>query len=223
MMSSLVKIAVAMAIVTLAIAQVLPNVSSSRPSRQNSVASDGGISGRVLDADGHPIRDALVLADNQRKVIRPMPTAWTNTNGEFTIQGLPPGLYSLHCSKQEAGYPRTEFNFYNAGENTDTQVKVYEHQTSLKVVIQLGPKAAVLVGRIVDATTNSPVREAQITVRRFDRPERFLSTGLFWHGVEGGFKLLVPALPFTLKVSAVGYQDWYYKSPGERKGPARYS
>jgi hypothetical protein len=183
---------------------------------QNSVPARGGISGRVLDANGHPIGDAMVLADRPDIVIRPAPMGWTNKDGEFIIEDLMPGSYSLHGSKQEEGYPRTEFNFYDPNESGGLKVEVYERQTTQKVIIQLGPKAAVLVGQVVDASTSQPLRHANITVRRVDHPERFLSTGLFWHGVEGGFRLLVPSSPFTLKVSEPGYQDWYYRRSGER-------
>jgi len=107
------------------------------------------------------------------------------------------------------------------------EVQVSDHHTTPNVIIQRGLKASVLEGIVVDGTTNQPVKAAQLTVRRVDRPERFLSTGLFWHQgddplkfVEGGFKFLVPSsLPFTLTVSAPGYDDWYYKESEKQKTP----
>jgi hypothetical protein len=159
----------------------------------------------------------MVLAERTDIIIRPTPMAWSNKNGEFIIDGLIPGLYSLHGSKQEEGYPRTEFNFYDRSENADLKVEIYEQQTTQKVIIQLGPKAAVLVGRVVDASTNQPLHHADITLRRVDQPERFLRTGLTLPIEKGEFKLLVPSLPFTVKVSEDGYEDWYYRVPGEGK------
>jgi hypothetical protein len=32
---------------------------------------------------------------------------------------------------------------------------------------------------------------------------------------EGDFKIPVPSLPFTVKVSETGYEDWYYKAARE--------
>jgi hypothetical protein len=175
---------------------------------------DGAIAGRVVDADGRPIIGAIVLAERPDIIIRPTPRAWTNKDGQFEIVNLGAGLYVLHTAKESDGYPPSEFNLYDEGENNDFQVQVAAHQTTQNVIIQRGLKAAVLEGRIVDAKTRQPLKDAQITVRRIDQPERFLSTGLFWHGVEGGFKFLVPPLPFTVNVSAPGYQDWHYKLPG---------
>lgn len=220
MVTLIVKIALAVATLSVVSMIFLNNVSSSQPIPQNSVPARGGISGRVLDANDHPISDAMVLADRPDIVIRPTPMAWTNKDGEFIIEDLIPGSYSLHGSKQEEGYPRTEFNFYDPNESSGLKVEVYERQTTQKVIIQLGLKAAVLVGRVVDASTNQPLPHANITLRRVDHPERFLSTGLFWHGVKGGFRLLVPSLPFTVKVSEPGYQDWYYRKTGKENQPS---
>ena len=122
----------------------------------------------------------------------------------------------LHSRKEEDGYPDTEFNFYDKTDTADPRVEVYGGQTTQGVTIKLGPKAAVLTGRVVDAISNQPLKEADITLRRVDQPERFISTGLYEHRIKGGFKTLVPSLPFTVKVSQNGYQDWYYKLPSNR-------
>jgi Carboxypeptidase regulatory-like domain len=190
---------------------------------QSLESQDGAIAGRVLDADGHPIPGVMVLAEITTGMIRPTPRAWTNKDGDYLIQSLPPGRYKLYSRKDEDGYPHTAFLLYYVGDDIEPTVEVGARQTTPNVILQRGLKAAVLEGIIVDATTNQPLKGAQLTVRRVDRPERFLSTGLFWHVdndplkfVEGGFKFLVPSLAFTLQVTAPGYKDWYYKMPGER-------
>jgi hypothetical protein len=216
MVSLLVKMGVAVAILTLASAMFLHNVSSSPSMLQNSLSTDGGISGRVLDANGQPITQMTIFAEREDIIIRPTPRGWTNKDGEFTIQGLMAGRYRLFSRKDEDGYPHTGFSFYTLGEGAEPLVEVYEHRTTPNVIIKLGPKAAVLVGRVVDSNTKQPLPHANITLRRVDHPERFLSTGLFWHGVKGGFRVLVPSLPFTIKVSEPGYQDWYFRRPSER-------
>ena len=88
-----------------------------------------------------------------------------------------------------------------------------EHQAMQNVILQLGLKAGVLTLRVVDANSNQPLHHADITIRRVDRPDRYLSMGLSVE--EGEFKILVPSLPFTVKVSVKGYEDWYYKIAGE--------
>ncbi len=198
-----------------------------RSAPQDVETHDGAISGRVLDAGGHPISGALVLAERTDVIVQPAPRTWTSRNGDFIIQGLTPGLYTLYTRKDDEGYPHTASNFYDEGESAELRLQVFAHQTTRNVIIQRGLKAAVLQGIIVDATTNQPLKHAQITARRVDRPDRFLSTGLFWHVgedplkfVEGGFKFLVPSsLAFTVKVSAPGYEDWYYRDSQTQRKP----
>jgi hypothetical protein len=183
---------------------------------QNPNSHFASILGRVLDADGKPVSGAIVSAEPADRIMLHLPSSFTNKNGEFALQGLMPGQYTLHTRKEEDGYPRTEFNFYDEHDTRDQIVAVYEGRTTQNVTIKLGPKAAVLTGHVVDAITNQPLKEADITVRRVDQPDRFLSTGLFDHGTRGDFKILVPSLPFTLKISQDGYRDWYFKLPNER-------
>jgi len=114
---------------------------------------------------------------------------------------------------EEDGYPRTEFNLYDSEAGADPQVEVLEHQTMQNVILQLGLKSGILTIRVVDANSNQPLHHADITIRRVDLPDRFMSTGLIVE--EGEFKIPVPSLPFTVKVSVKGYEDWYYKIAGE--------
>ena len=162
---------------------------------QKTASSGGVISGRVLDAEGKPIINATVTAE-MANAIGGIPNALTNKDGEFIIRGLRPGQYTLHARKEEDGYPRTEFNLYDAGTSTDPQVEVLEDQTMQNVIVQLGLKSGILTLRVVDANSNQPLHHADITIRRVDLPDRYLSSGLSVE--EGEFKILVPALPFTV-------------------------
>src|SRR5260370_22226335 len=134
----------------------LHTASSLRSMPQNTDKSDGAISGRVLDAEGKPIIDATVTAE-MANTIGGLPNGLTNKDGEFIIRGLRPGQYTLHARKEEDGYPRTEFNLYDAGAGADPQVEVLEHQTMPNVILQLGLKSGVLTLRVVDANSNQPL------------------------------------------------------------------
>ena len=179
--------------------------------------ANGSISGRVLDADGGPVQDVIVTAENIAVTTRNLPRAETNRRGEFTIQGLTPGQYELYTKKEKDGYPRTEFNLYNVGGIPTPQVAVFPQQTTQGITMQLGPKAAVLTGQVVDAVTKRPLNHADITVRRVDLPDRFLRTGLSLPVELGEFKLLVPSVALTVKVSETGYEDWYYDATDDRQ------
>jgi Carboxypeptidase regulatory-like domain len=180
----------------------------------NPIEGYGTISGRVLDVDGEPVENVIVTAENPALPVRNLPRAETNRDGEFTIAGLTPGRYELYAKKEEDGYPRTEFNLYDVG-LPNTEVTVYSQQTAQGITVRLGPKAALLTGQVVDAVTRQPLKHADITVRRVDMPNRFLRTGLALPVELGEFKLLVPSVAFTVKVTETGYKDWYYKSADE--------
>ena len=188
-------------------------VSSTQAANQttSNPTEDGAISGRVLDADGVPLEKVVVMAENIALPARNLPRAETNREGEFTIAGLTPGRYEIYTKKEEDGYPRTEFNLYDVGP-PNPQVTVNSRQTAQGITVRLGPKAALLTGQVVDAVTKEPLRHADITVRRVDMPDRFLRTGLSLPVELGEFKLLVPSVAFTVKVTEAGYEDWYYKS-----------
>jgi hypothetical protein len=186
-----------------------PPTANQTPS--DSVGEYGTVSGRVLDVDGRPLEKVIVTAENHAFPARLLPRAETNRDGEFTISGLAPGRYELYTKKEEDGYPRTEFNLYDVG-RPNPEVTVSSRQTVQGIILRLGPKAALLTGHVIDAVTKEPLRHADITVRRVDLPDRFLRTGLSLPVELGEFKLLVPSVAFTVKVTETGYEDWYYKS-----------
>lgn len=202
---------------TLKAAHIESEVSAAQAANQttsNPIEGDGTVLGRVLDADGRPVEKVIVTAENMALPARNLPRAETNRDGEFTIAGLRPGRYELYTRKEEDGYPRTEFNLYDFGP-PNPQVTVNSRQTAQGIIVRLGPKAAFLTGQVIDAVTRKPLKHADITVRRVDLPDRFLRTGLSLPVELGEFKLLVPCVGFTVKVTEKGYEDWYYKSSGE--------
>src|SRR4249920_1041849 len=116
MLSLITKTIFAIVIVTLASAFLFHTSSTTllnaKSTQQNANSTIAGISGRVVDALGKPVAGALISAEPSDKIMLHLPSAFTNKNGEFVIQGVMPGQYTLHTRKEEDGYPRTEFNFY---------------------------------------------------------------------------------------------------------------
>ena len=165
----------------------------------------GAIEGRVLDANGQPVPEAKIFILKSDFTTGKIPTASTDKEGVFSVKGLAPGVYTISVSKEEDGYANTDLPFYSVGLMTAPQVSVNERQTTTEVVVQLGPKAAKLVGRVVNAVTNKLIesQDVQITLRRIDNPEYSYTTG---PDVNGNFTILVPPVPFTIEVSAPGYE-----------------
>ncbi|MDT4952832.1 MAG: Carboxypeptidase regulatory-like domain [Acidobacteriota bacterium] len=174
---------------------------------QDTAQNSGVIAGFVLDAGGKPVSGAEVYTYRPTSPMGKLPRAVTNKQGKFLIKDLRPGTYVVAAAKEEDSYPPTDnYSFYYASFLEAPQVIVYERQTTSGVMIHFGPRAARLVGHIVDATTNEPIspipQGTQITLRRADNPDNSYSTG---PNTRGNFNILVPPVPFTIKVSAPGY------------------
>lgn len=173
-----------------------------------SVSHPGAIRGRVLDANGQPVSEAEVYILKSDFTTGKIPTVYTNKEGIFSIKNLPSGTYTISVGKEEEGYTRPNSAFYSAGFVDSPQVNVNEGQTTSEVVVHLGPKAAKLSGRILDAATNRPIKNlqgVQITLRRLDNPDLSLTTTA---DLEGKFSILMPPVPCEIEVSAPGYGKW---------------
>ena len=177
---------------------------------QHAAESSGTIEGHVLDVEGQPIVKAQVFAD---RIDSPMgrrhPFVLTDEEGIFLIKGLNPGTYMISAAKEADGYAPTDSMFHSANLAPPLQVTVHEGQQTSNIVIHLGPKAARLVGHVVDASTNRPIAigGVQITLRRVDNPDYTFTAS---PNLQGEYKILVPPVPLTIEVSGPGYETWVY-------------
>ncbi len=191
----------------------LPQVAMS-----NNPSQTGEIVGRVLDDKGQPVSEATVSPVKINFSFSSVsPIVKTNINGEFKIKDMDLGRYKLSVSKEEDGYPDVGSIFYYGASATMPQVIVLGSKTTPKVLVKLGPKTPAITGRVMDAVANEPVPNVIITLRRVDDPKHFLLTGPNDLRVKGKFKILVPPVPFTIEVKALGYEDWTYSSDGTGK------
>ncbi len=173
----------------------------------------GAIQGQVVYAEGQPVSGAVVYARKADFVKGIEPFAHSDKQGRFIIRNLTPGTYTVYGGKEEDGYPLTTSAFHSVGNVIAPQVNVNDQQTTSQVVVQLGPKAAKLAVRIVDAATTRPIEEVSITLRRVDNANYMYSTGP--NGPKGGgFEILVPSVPVTVEVQARGYEKWNYRAAG---------
>ncbi len=139
-----------------------------------------------------------------------MPTAVSDDSGQFVIEGLEPGTYDVFGESDAAGYPNTAISFYSTKE--PTRVVLGSDSPTARVVLNLGPRAGVLSGTVIDKFTGKAIvsRHAlHFIVKRASNPEDSI---LF--GGPAKFRWLIPpAVEVTLEVTAEGYKAWSYTDP----------
>jgi Carboxypeptidase regulatory-like domain len=165
------------------------------------------IKGQVLDAEGRPVPRAVVYAYPDGGLNGVLPSSSSDERGEFTIAVSQAGVYAVVASKQVDGYPSAMSPFYNPTAESLIQVLLKENQPPPFVTVRFGPKAGRVAGHIVDAETNRPIEDFQISLCRLEVP-------MYCHRLSdkypgGRFQVLVPSAPFTIQISASGYKDWY--------------
>jgi hypothetical protein len=139
--------------------------------------SRGTIQGTVSYEDGRPVKDATVYAHPlDRGMAAIVPHATTDESGHFTVSRLWLGKYAVGGEKLDQDYPNMTSQFYSDGKFET--VVLTSRNPAASVTIQLGPKAGILVGTVVDAVTNAPLNPC-VEFRRGKNFSNFLSgTGL---------------------------------------------
>ncbi len=184
-------------------------------------ADSGTITGTVVNELSHPVRYAMVYAFTTGgsaataiATAMALPWAETDAKGRFAIRRLRWGTYTVGAEKP--GYaPVIGFeNFY--GRSQMPEVTVSPQTPTASVVVRIGPKAALLSGKIVSAQTGEPITHAGIDLRREGRPGAWVG-----ESVPVQFTLAVPSeMALSLTVRAPGFEPWSWTgkmTPGERK------
>jgi hypothetical protein len=170
----------------------------------------GLIRGTVLTNESAPVVNAHVSADVMRgemwiKTI----DAMTDDAGEFVFPRLPMGEYRLSAHKAEAGYLSTMPDILDA--RPEQRVMLTQAVSSASMVIRLAPKAAVLTGRVIDATTGKLI-PAHLSWAPYNDAAGGWGTG----GIAGkhDFRLMFHAdTQIRFGACAEGYKKWVYADP----------
>lgn len=208
-------VAILIVVGALAAVSVLYAVTRPEPHQQDSETT--AIEGYVEDEDGRPVSGATIYARRVDLIKGIEPSANSDKEGRFLIKNLAAGTYTVYGEKEADDYPSTNSAFYSANSTPPVRAEVVEGQVSRGIRVQLGPKAARLVVRTLDATINRPIKNlenVQITLRREDNPNYSYSTG---PNTEGEFSIPVPPVPLTIEVSAPGYEPWTYSEEGKAR------
>lgn len=138
------------------------------------------ITGQVIDAASMHVTDALVeLLDDRSK------RATTDAHGRFSLNELPAGTYRIRASSLRTG-------------STTREVSIVEGETTDLGFLKVGELEAAY-GRVVDAATGTPVKNAQVRV--IDPPGAAAVSD-----EDGRFILDTdPTTPAVVHVAANGY------------------
>lgn len=128
----------------------------------------------------------------------------TDKNGRFVLNNLPNGSFHIHGYKESNGYPDAFFSFFATSKKAWQAARIESGRKVNNVIIQLGVRCATLKLTIEDEF-GRPV-DATLTFIREDDPTRPYTVG-----GNSKMSLLVPPVPFRLKVESKGFVTWFHK------------
>lgn len=164
------------------------------------------VSGYVRDGTGAGVADARVCASPAERG-NVVLCAKSDKEGRFTLKLKEAGTYLLVPEKMAAGYVAQYLSFFRAPTPSITEVVLDSANTHRSISLVLGPKNGTLAGSVLDTTTGLPLETIHVTMCLADEPSDCFSTNA--KNGDGSFKLSAPHVPFTLKITADGYEDWF--------------
>lgn len=179
---------------------------SARGSHRAANTEFGGIRGRVLDPGGQPAAGIIVNARSVAPARGGVFVTKSDDSGNFVFREVPAGRYKIYASKDQTDI---SFMFFNTAPWTASTI-VREGQVTRGTIVRLS-KTAKLIGFVLDAATGARLRDARISLCRDDDPRKCFSFS------DERFRLLVPSIAYRIKVSAAGYEDWYYGRDGSKE------
>jgi protocatechuate 3,4-dioxygenase beta subunit len=118
------------------------------------------ISGKVLDANGHPITHATVMASGNTSANRPFVTAVSDQNGDYTLT-VDEGAWIVWASSQ--GYVSEWFDNAPGPAAATPVVLTFPSPTRSGVDFSLGTGGAI-EGYVLNSSTNAPLAGATVVV-----------------------------------------------------------
>jgi hypothetical protein len=133
--------------------------------------------------------------------------AQSDEKGRFILRLTKGGKYSLSYFNVSDGYMPQHRTFYSDPSVPIPEVVLDDLSPISTVSLSLSPRSGVVTGRAIDAQTDLPIEDIQITLCHVNSPRTCFSTSA--KNIKGEFRVLASLVPFTLRITANGYEDWF--------------
>lgn len=182
-------------------------------SGQNTEIREGTIQGVVLDDVGNPLSGAKVHAELKGvPMVKAIRYVESDQNGFFVIDRLEFGTYYVEAMKEEDGYGGPFWSFFNDRPLPTVQISAQARMAD--IVVRFGPKAGILTGTVQDAVTEKAI-PAGFDLKQVKDPNKWMRTS-----APPNFRVLIPSSKeIEVKVSAPGYDTWFYPGSGVSPQP----
>jgi hypothetical protein len=165
------------------------------------------VSGDVVDEFGKPAAGVRVYAypdasEPKRSITYSLDS---DEKGKFIIRLKQGGIYSLYPTRPD-GYISQSLPFYRSAPERILKVNPNPDTPNVTVSLSMHPKSGAITGKAIDAKTALPVENIQITLCRVDAPTVCFTTRS--KTTTGRFRVYGSIAPFTMKISADGFEDW---------------
>ena len=188
---------------------LLTSLTYSQTSQQ--IPAVGRVTGTVLDELDQPINQAQVCSvvhiQLKPNTSQSNSTCVTHTDetGQFEIDHLPMGTYTITASKNDEGYAELR-------QGTPVpEVTLTPEEPIANVIVKLGPKQGILIPLVKDTSTGKPVFDFLLRWQTVVPDGRWGGTAGFGQWTT---RTPIPAAKdVSLEVSAHGYKNWVYADP----------
>lgn len=179
------------------------------------------IDGQVQDNAGKPACGVRVcaLADDfdPTKPHVVIPCALSDSQGKFAITVNKASKYILVYDDTANGRWSTYLSFFRQPSAPMPEVMLSNDNVRASITISMLPKNGLLVGKSVDTRTGLPVESVEFILCHAANPE------ICWRinakNSGGNFTVPAPHVPFTLKIKAIGFDDWLGPNGEPRETP----
>ena len=140
----------------------------------------------------------------------------SDRDGKFALKLDGPGKYVLAYDLRDKGYLPQSIPFFRDPVNSPPEAVLTESSPAAEVVIFMS-KNGVLTGEALDGQTRLPIE--RLDFRMCHANNRTICWSTSAKSATGDFSVPTPFVPFVLKISAPGFEDWFGTSGSDENVP----